>query len=270
MKAKLIIVVVLGVLVIMGLFDFMQRKKPTEPIYRLVWFELQIAPASYRFAIIPEQPILIGYEGQNGEEGATILIPYDHAPEVYERTVEMVDDIVKKCGIMELPLTRPEMAFADSSIEEPSVHIRLAYANDARWAGFFPLDGFPEPVAALIRDTKVLAKQTMQAQTSEVIDGDTAHSYLAPEKNTAQKNAPSVIVKVEVFLSGQITANGEKVTLKELDSLLDDLKQKNGGVWYYRESPEQEPPESLVSTIEDVMDAIASRKLPVRLQPEEY
>jgi hypothetical protein len=155
-------------------------------------------------------------------------------------------------------------------MEEPSVHIRLAYADDNRWAGYYPLGDEPEAVRSLLRDTKALAKQLMQKQSNQIIDGDTAHSHLAPEKNAAQKDEPSVIVKVKIHLSGEITANGEKVTLAELGTTLDELKQENGGVWYFRESPEEEPPKSLDPTIEAVLDAITSRSLPVRLQPEEY
>ena len=51
----------------MGILNFIKRQKPENVVYRLVWFELQIAPATYRFAIMPEQPILIGYEGDNGD-----------------------------------------------------------------------------------------------------------------------------------------------------------------------------------------------------------
>ena len=270
MKPKLIIAAVLGVLIIMGLFDFVKRKKATEPIHRLVWFELQIAPASYRFAIMPEQPILIGYEGENGEKGATMLIRYENAPDVFERSVERVDALVRKSGIMGLSPSSPNLAFDDTAMIDQSVHIRIAYADNTRWAAVYGADEIPQAVAVLVHDSKALAKQIMQEQTSETIDGDTAHAFLDPEKNKAQKNAPSVIIKVKVLLSGEITANGTKVSLKELGNLLDDLKQEGGGVWYFRESPDQEPPDSLVSTIHDVMDVIASRKLPVRLQPEEY
>lgn len=253
----------------MGLFDFVRCKKPERVIYRLVWFELEIAPASYRFAIIPEQPILIGYENENGENGATMLIRYENVPDVYERTVEIVDALVKKSGILRLPPTNPSQAFADSSMNHPSVHVRLAYADNTRWAGIYTTDAIPEPVSALLRDTKALAKQIMQEQTKDVIDGDTAHAFLDPQKNPGQKVAPSIIVKVKVLQSGKITANGQEVTFAELGTILDDLKQKNGGVWYFRESPEHEPPEALVATIKSVMDSIASRRLPVRLQPED-
>lgn len=270
MKLRATIVLIVGVLIVMGLFDFARRKKPESVIYRLVWFELQIAPASYRFAIMPDQPILIGYEGENGEKGATMLIRYEHVPDVYERTVEKVSALIKKSGILNLPQKNPAQAFADSSMSRSSVHVRLTYADNTRWAGVYTSDAIPEPVATLIRDTKELAKQIMKEQTSDTIDGDTAKGFLVPEKNAAQKDAPSIIVKVKVLQSGKITANGQEVTLAKLGTILDDLKQKDGGVWYFRESPEQEPPESLVTTIAHVMDAIASRRLAVRLQPEEY
>lgn len=192
----------------MGIFDFRKQKKTDEVIYRLVWFELQIAPASYRFAIMPEQPILIGYEGEDGEKGATMLIRYEHVPDVYERTVEQVDTLVRRSGILDLPPENPAQAFDDTSMKHPSVHLRLAYADNTRWAGFYATDAIPEPVSILMRDTKALARQIMKEQTNEAIDGDTAHSFLKPEKNAAQKDAPSIIVKVKVLQSGRITANG--------------------------------------------------------------
>ena len=263
------IVITMGV-IILGIFSFMNRQKPKNVIYRLVWFELQVAPASYRFAIMPKQPILIGYEGEDGEKGATMLIRYEHVPDVFERTVEKVDGLVKKSGILGLPPSNPDQAFADTAMTAPSIHIRIAYADNRRWAGFYSIDALPEAVVTLVQDTKILAKQIIQEQTGEKIDRETAHSFLDPEKNTAQKNAPSVIVKVKVLQSGKITANGQEVSLSELGTILDELKQKDGGVWYFREEPEQEPSESLTMTIESVIDAIASRKLPVQLQPEEY
>jgi hypothetical protein len=270
MKQKALINVIIMGVITLGIFSFMNRRKPKSVIYRLVWFELQVAPASYRFAIMPEQPILIGYEGEDGEKGATMLIRYEHVPDVYERTVEKVDGLVKGSGILKLPPSNPHQVFAETAMAAPLVHIRIAYSDNTRWAGVYGLNEIPESVATLLRSTKTLAKQIIKEQTSETIDGDTAHAFLDPEKNSAQKDAPSIIVKVKVLLSGKITSNGQEVTLTELGRILDHLKQKNGGVWYFRESPEQEPPESLVKTIESVMDAIASRGLPVRLQPEEY
>jgi biopolymer transport protein ExbD len=271
MKRKLLLlVIVLGVLMFLSVFGFGKSKQPESIIYRLVWFELQVAPLSYRFAIIPEQPILIGFEGEDGEKGATMLIRYEHVPNVYERTVERVDNLVKKSGILTLRPTKPDQAFADFAMDSPSVHIRLAYADDTRWASVYDLNNIPEEVTRLIKDTKLLAKQIMREQSKQTINVDTAQEYLKQEKNTAQKDSPSIIVKVKVHKSGKISANGNEVTFSELCSILDDLKQKNGEVWYFREAPDKEPSESLLKTIKQVLDAITSRELPVHLQPDEY
>jgi hypothetical protein len=270
MKSKALLIAFVMGAIVLGLFSIKKRQKPENVTYRLVWFELQIAPASYRFAIMPEQPILIGYEGENNEKGATMLIRYEHVPDVFERTVERVDELVKKSGILGLPPSKPDQAFDDTAMTTPSIHIRIAYADNRRWAGFYSIDAPPAAVASLVKDTKVLAKQILQDQSSEKIDGETAHSFLEPDKNIAQKNAPSVIIKVKILQSGKITANSQVVSLSELGKILDDLKEKDGGVWYFREDPEHEPPESLATTIQSVIDAIASRELPIQLQPEEY
>ncbi len=40
---------------------------------QLIWFELQITPFAFRFAILPKQPILIGFIGKV-QKGLTLLI----------------------------------------------------------------------------------------------------------------------------------------------------------------------------------------------------
>lgn len=238
--------------------------------YRLIWFEIQIAPFAYRFAILPEQPILIGLEGENGEKGVTMLIRYDHAPAVFDKTVEQVDALIMQCGLMELPLNNPDMAFADAQMKTPGVHLRLTYADQTRWAGVYALDQLPAPVATLLQETKNLARLIMQQMAHETIPGEKAMEHLEPERNAAQKNSPTVIVKVRVSRRGSIGVNDREVSLTELQTILDDLKAKNGTVWYYREESDQEPTEATTKTIEQVLDAIMIRKLPLQLQTEKY
>lgn len=264
----LLFVTIIGVFGVMGLFSFKKAQQSESVIYRLVWFELQIAPSSYRFAIIPEQPILIG--GDYDKKGATMLIRYEHVPEVYERTVERLDIIVRKSGILNLQLSNPDQSFEDSAMENPSIHIRIAYADNTRWVSTYDLNNIPEAVSILIQDTKSLAKEIMQEQSKQKIDGDTASKYVEPGQNTTQQESPSIIVKVKVYQSGKISANNQMVTLSELNVILDNLKEKNGEVWYFRESPSEEPSEALDKTITQVLDAITSRELSVHLQSEEY
>lgn len=271
MKLKILLsVALIGGVITMGLIGFFRHKKTNTIIYRLVWFELQITPDTYRFAILPEQPILIGLEDGAGDKGATMLIRYEHVPEVYEKIVEKVDSILRKHKVLSLAPQDPERAFKDEYMEKPRIHIRVSYADNTQWASVYYLDKMPTEIEALIQDTKALARQVLQEQSKESIDGDTAKAYLKPESNTAQQDSPRIIIKIKVYNSGKIAMNQKEVSLTELASALDDLQNKKGAVWYYRESPDKEPSESVIKTIKAVLDTVASRNLPIHLQTEDY
>ena len=254
----------------MGLFGLFKKKKPDSVHYPLTWFELQVAPSAYRFAILPKQPILIGFKGENGDKGATLLLSYDDVPEVYEKTVEKVDAIVQNSGLLSLVLKNPELAFSDDTMKQQSLHIRIAYGDDNRWASVYILDDLPVELNSLLSETKLLARKMLKEQTNDKIDGNTALKYIDPENNTAQDKSTKIVVKVRVRNSGIINVDNREVSISELESILDDLKEKNGAVWYYRDSPNEEPTERASKTMESVIDTITNRKLPIRLQGEEY
>ena len=199
-----------------------------------------------------------------------MMIRYEYLPTAYEQIVEKANELVQKSGILNLQPYIPEQAFKDAAMGIPSVHIRIAYANDTRWAAAYALNDAPKEVLNLIRSTKKLAKLIMQENSNKLIDSDAAHAYLDPKQNTAQKESPSVIVKIKVHQSGSISANGQDVSLLQLGVLLNDLKEKHGEVWYFRESPDSEPSEQQAETIKREIDAITKRDLPVRLQTDEY
>lgn len=78
-----------------------------------------------------------------------------------------------------------------------------------------------------------------------------------------QKNATtdSNVIKVYVEQTGMITANGNSISLKDLDSSFSKLKLSNGIVYYSRANVEGDPPpESL-----KIMDLIIKYRLPVKL-----
>ena len=260
----------LGSFLLVGIFGCTQNEESKHLIQRLVWFEIQITPFTYRFAIIPEQPIVIGYEGDEVNDGATMLIRYDHVPEVYEKTVEEVARLVKESGALTLKPIKPNLAFSEDLMEQHAVHIRIAFADDKRWASVYDLDKLPMEIETLIEDTRNYAMTVMKDHTKDNIGGELAETYLDPKLNVTQKESPEVIVKLVVHLSGAITANGQEVSLVELGAILDDLANSTGEVWYYRESPQEEPTESTIMIIEQVLDAIAQRDLPIRLQTEQY
>jgi len=69
------------------------------------------------------------------------------------------------------------------------------------------------------------------------------------------------MVKIKVTAGGDITADGQPVTLEQLAAKLTDLRQAGGEVWYHRENPMGEPNPNAMKVIE----LVADNKLPVRL-----
>lgn len=63
----------------------------------------------------------------------------------------------------------------------------------------------------------------------------------------------NAVLKVSVLKSGDVLADGRKVTLGELDSLIATNAQRNGVVWYYRENGKEEPPPQAMQAIKLVV-----------------
>lgn len=61
------------------------------------------------------------------------------------------------------------------------------------------------------------------------------------------------VLKISVLKSGEILADGNKVSLQDLDSLIADNAQKKGLVWYYREAGQAEPPPQAKQVIQIVI-----------------
>lgn len=252
----------------MNLFGFLDKKTPAVT-YRLQWFELQVNPMVYRFAIMPEQPILIGLPGENGEKGSVLLVRYDQAPETYTKIVESIDTLVRQHKLLSLPMKDPGLAFQEAAMNTPGTHLRLAYADKTSWAGAFPAGTEPSALNVLVEATKTLAKQVKREIGGQIIDGDKAMEHIKRENNSSQKNSPAIVLRVKVSADGKIFVNRQAATLANLHAALDELKTKNGEVWYHREVGTSEPPEATVKVIKQVLDAVMSRKLPIRLQEEE-
>ncbi|MBN9519150.1 hypothetical protein J0H58_11625 [bacterium] len=69
------------------------------------------------------------------------------------------------------------------------------------------------------------------------------------------------MIKVKVTTGGDITADGQPVTLEQLARKFADLKKADGEVWYHRDNPTGEPHPNAMKVIE----LVAENSLPVKL-----
>ena len=80
-----------------------------------------------------------------------------------------------------------------------------------------------------------------------------------PEQKDATINSNTI--KVFVEQTGLITANGNSISLTELDSAFSKLKMSNGIVYYSRANVEGDPPPESMK----IMNLIVKYGLPVKL-----
>lgn len=71
----------------------------------------------------------------------------------------------------------------------------------------------------------------------------------------------NTVLKISVLKSGEVLAEGGKVSMQELDALIATNALKNGIVWYYREAGQEEPPTQAL----EVINLVVKHRRPVRL-----
>ena len=74
------------------------------------------------------------------------------------------------------------------------------------------------------------------------------------------------IAKVKVRKDGGVSLNGRSVSIKELRTGLEKLKEADGVVWYYRESSDKQAEEAGDAVIKIIIEL----KLPVRLMEDDF
>ena len=71
----------------------------------------------------------------------------------------------------------------------------------------------------------------------------------------------SVVLKVAVSASGEITADGKSISIEQLADKMASLKQKSGIVHYWRENPKGGPHRNAMKVVE----LVVQHNLPIRM-----
>jgi hypothetical protein len=95
---------------------------------------------------------------------------------------------------------------------------------------------------------------------------------MALASSTAQdKSQPSgkpslEIAKIKVTQAGRLYLNKKRVSWDDLSKHLTRLKKANGAIWYFRESPQDEPTKAAMA----IFRKIVAFKLPIKLVDRDF
>jgi hypothetical protein len=93
----------------------------------------------------------------------------------------------------------------------------------------------------------------------------------APKQNWDYRN--DIVCKIKITENGELYLNNKITSFDAFDDLrkaLDDLKNRNGVVWYFRENDKKLPSFDLKMTIKVVLDEVIKRNLPVKLSETDF
>jgi hypothetical protein len=119
-----------------------KRGVATSPI---VWFELQIAPLEFRFAVLPGQPILFG-----SSDTATWLLRAKENPDAAKALAIGLADVLRSHPFHRSPPNEPEKCFQPEVLKTPSFHLRVAWADGTRWETYHARDAIPPGLIELV------------------------------------------------------------------------------------------------------------------------
>ena len=73
--------------------------------------------------------------------------------------------------------------------------------------------------------------------------------------------AEPLVARVSALASGTLLLNGKPSDIKSIDAELGKIKERNGEVWYYRESPQAEPHPNAMA----VVKLVVKHRLPISM-----
>jgi hypothetical protein len=126
---------------------------------KLSWFELELAPNICRFAVVPGQPVLFSppMKGNDRDWGLIVFKPDSPSQqELFDEILSSLDALAKKYHILESPMHEANRAFGKRFQQEPSLHLRFAYASGRRWVTWYPKQAIPRELQYFIQETMEL------------------------------------------------------------------------------------------------------------------
>jgi hypothetical protein len=132
---------------------------------KLDWFELEEAPHVWRVFLARGQQFLVSLPGPPGQKPEVVIGgPMPAASE--DAWLGRLDFIVCSDRVLETPLHEPSLAFNESAQTDPSLHIRISYGPNRRWASHYRLSEIPSHLKSFQADVTRVARRMVSGSRS--------------------------------------------------------------------------------------------------------
>jgi hypothetical protein len=129
------------------------------------WVEVERAPHQSRFFMARGQRFLVAYSEGGPEPVTYVGGPLSHGNE--DRWLGQIDLLVRSDRVMETPPHETNLSFSAEAMQTPSLHLRVGYGDDQRWASRYRLDDVPGHIHSFEQDLARLGHHLVASSDKE-------------------------------------------------------------------------------------------------------
>ena len=133
-----------------------EAPKMVDEAFELNWFELQISPHEFRFAVASGRDALIAFKRDKASNCETHLLPIKDNKSNIDLAFSSLHAFLQKHNVRGTSFHKPEKTMQAATLSIPSLHLRFQYGNRG-WASFYLIEEIPPNIQALFDDCYKLA-----------------------------------------------------------------------------------------------------------------
>ena len=145
---------------------------PSSRTSELAWFEVQECPHEFRFAILPNQPLLFGCHPEPGAEVCTWLLAPGQDAALVRTLIGKLGQLVQLHHVLAPLPQSPTNAFSPSAMATPSLHLRVAFGPDRSWQSCYDGNHIPATILAFYDDVKALGLREIAGRPGQNIPAE--------------------------------------------------------------------------------------------------
>jgi hypothetical protein len=125
----------------------------------LQWIEIEETPHLSRFFLAASQRFLISFPARPGQK-QVVFVGGPLSTKSESAWLGQLDFIIRSDRVMETPLHNAHLCFTPAASAEPSLHLRISYPPERRWAARYLPAKIPGNIASFHADVMRVAGRT--------------------------------------------------------------------------------------------------------------